>query len=142
VAHIKLGQQQVLELGNLDAKRDWGYAAEYVEGMWRMLQADEPDTYVLATGRTETVRDFVRMACKAAEINVEFTGSNESESAVDTQTGKTIVRVNPHFYRPAEVDLLVGDATKASEKLGWTATTSLEGLCAMMVEADLKRNQT
>jgi GDPmannose 4,6-dehydratase len=141
VARIKLGQQQLLELGNLDAKRDWGYAAEYVEGMWRMLQADEPDTYVLATGRTETVRDFVRMACKAAEINVEFTGSNESESAVDTQTGKTIVRVNPHFYRPAEVDLLVGDATKASEKLGWTATTSLEGLCAMMVEADLKRNQ-
>jgi len=141
VAHIKLGQQQVLELGNLDAKRDWGYAAEYVEGMWRMLQADEPDTYVLATGRTETVRDFVRMACKAAEINVEFTGSNESESAVDTQTGKTIVRVNPYFYRPAEVDLLVGDATKASEKLGWTATTSLEALCAMMVEADLRRNQ-
>jgi GDPmannose 4,6-dehydratase len=141
VAHIKLGQQQVLELGNLDAKRDWGYAAEYVEGMWRMLQADEPDTYVLATGRTETVRDFVRMACKAAEIDVEFTGSNEAESAVDTQSGKTIVRVNPYFYRPAEVDLLVGDATKASEKLGWTATTSLEGLCAMMVEADLRRNQ-
>jgi GDPmannose 4,6-dehydratase len=141
VAHIKLGQQQVLELGNLDAKRDWGYAAEYVEGMWRMLQADEPDTYVLATGRTETVRDFVRMACKAAAIDVEFTGSNEAESAVDTQSGKTIVRVNPYFYRPAEVDLLVGDATKASEKLGWTATTSLEGLCTMMVEADLRRNQ-
>ena len=141
VARIKLGLQDVLELGNLDAKRDWGYAAEYVEGMWRMLQADEPDTYVLATGRTETVRDFVRMACKAAEIDVEFTGSNEAESAVDTQTGKTLVRVNPHFYRPAEVDLLVGDATKASEKLGWTATTSLEGLCAMMVEADLRRNQ-
>ena len=141
VARIKLGLQDVLELGNLDAKRDWGYAAEYVEGMWRMLQADEPDTYVLATGRTETVRDFVRMAYKAAEIDVEFTGSNEAESAVDTQTGKTIVRVNPHFYRPAEVDLLVGDATKASEKLGWTATTSLEALCAMMVEADLRRNQ-
>ena len=141
VARIKLGLQDVLELGNLDAKRDWGYAAEYVEGMWRMLQADEPDTYVLATGRTETVRDFVRMACKAAEIDVEFTGDNESESAVDTQTGKTIVRVNPDFYRPAEVDLLVGDATKAAESLGWSATTSLEGLCAMMVQADLQRNQ-
>jgi len=141
VARIKLGLQDVLELGNLDAKRDWGYAAEYVEGMWRMLQADEPDTYVLATGRTETVRDFVRMACKAAAIDVDFTGSNEAESAVDTQTGKTVVRVNPHFYRPAEVDLLVGDATKAAEKLGWTATTSLEGLCTMMVEADLKRHQ-
>lgn len=138
VARIKLGLQDVLELGNLDAKRDWGYAAEYVEGMWRMLQADSPDTYVLATGRTETVRDFVLMACKAAEIDVEFTGDNESESAVDTQTGKTIVRVNPDFYRPAEVDLLVGDATKAAESLGWSATTSLEGLCAMMVEADLK----
>ena len=141
VARIKLGLQDVLELGNLDAKRDWGYAAEYVEGMWRMLQADSPDTYVLATGRTETVRDFVRMACKAAEIDVEFTGDSESESAVDTQTGKTIVRVNPDFYRPAEVDLLVGDATKAAESLGWSATTSLEGLCAMMVQADLQRNQ-
>lgn len=141
VARIKLGLQDVLELGNLDAKRDWGYAAEYVEGMWRMLQADSPDTYVLATGRTETVRDFVLMACKAAEIDVEFTGDNESESAVDTQTGKTIVRVNPDFYRPAEVDLLVGDATKAAESLGWSATTSLEGLCAMMVQADLQRNQ-
>ena len=141
VARIKLGLQDVLELGNLDAKRDWGYAAEYVEGMWRMLQADSPDTYVLATGRAETVRDFVLMACKAAEIDVEFTGGNESESAVDTQTGKTIVRVNPDFYRPAEVDLLVGDATKATKNLGWSATTSLEGLCAMMVEADIKRNQ-
>ncbi|MAB03861.1 MAG: GDP-mannose 4,6-dehydratase [Candidatus Puniceispirillum sp.] len=141
VARIKLGLQDVLELGNLDAKRDWGYAAEYVEGMWRMLQADEPDTYVLATGRTETVRDFVHMACKAAEIDVKFTGSNEAESAVDTQTGKTIVHVNPDFYRPAEVDLLVGDATKATKNLGWSATTSLEGLCAMMVEADIKRNQ-
>jgi GDPmannose 4,6-dehydratase len=141
VARIKLGLQEELELGNLDAKRDWGYAAEYVEGMWRMLQADEPDTYVLATGRTETVRDFVRMACKAAEIDVEFTGSNEGESAVDTQAGKTIVRVNPDLYRPAEVDFLVGDATKAAEKLGWTAPTTLEGLCGMMVKADLNRNQ-
>ena len=141
VARIKLGLQEVLELGNLDAKRDWGYAAEYVEGMWRMLQADSPDTYVLATGRTETVRDFVLMACKAAEIDIEFTGNNESESAIDTQTGKTIVCVNPDFYRPAEVDLLVGDGAKATEILGWSATTSLEDLCGMMVKADLQRNQ-
>ena len=141
VARIKLGLQDVLELGNLDAKRDWGYAAEYVEGMWRMLQADSPDTYVLATGRAETVRDFVRMACKAAEIDIEFTGSSEMEGAVDTQTGKTVVRVNPDFYRPAEVDLLVGDATKAAESLGWSAGTSLEGLGTMMVGADIKRNQ-
>ena len=137
VARIKLGLQDVLELGNLDAKRDWGYAAEYVEGMWRMLQADEPDTFVLATGRTVTVRDFVYMACKAAGIEVEFTGSEESESGIDTRTGKTIVR-KPQFYRPAEVDLLVGDASAASV-LGWQATTSLEALCAMMVEADLAK---
>ena len=106
-----------------------------------MLQADDPDTYVLATGRTETVRDFVHMACKAAGIEVEFTGSEESERGIDTSTGNTIVRVNPQFYRPAEVDLLVGDASKAASALDWEATTSLEGLCAMMVEADLKRNQ-
>ena len=142
VARIKLGLQDVLELGNLDAKRDWGYAAEYVEGMWRMLQADEPDTFVLATGRTVTVRDFVYMACKAAGIEVEFTGSEESESGIDTRTGNTIVRVNPQFYRPAEVDLLVGDASKASSVLGWQAKTTLEALCAMMVEADLARNQS
>ena len=142
VARIKLGLQDVLELGNLDAKRDWGYAAEYVEGMWRMLQADKPDTFVLATGRTVTVRDFVYMACKSAGIEVEFTGSEEAESGIDTRTGKSIVRVNPQFYRPAEVDLLVGDASKASSVLGWQATTSLEALCAMMVEADLARNQS
>jgi GDPmannose 4,6-dehydratase len=142
IARIKLGLQDVLELGNLDAKRDWGYAAEYVEGMWRMLQADEPNTFVLATGRTVTVRDFVHMACRAAGIEVEFTGSEESESGIDTRTGKTIVRVNPQFYRPAEVDLLVGDASNASSVLGWQATTSLEALCAMMVEADLARNQS
>lgn len=139
VARIKTGSLDTLDLGNLDAKRDWGYAAEYVEGMWRMLQADEPDTYVLATGRTETVRDFVRMACKAAEIDVEFSGSNESECVINTETGKTIVRVNPDFYRPAEVDLLVGDPTKAEKYLGWSATTSLEELCAMMVEADIQK---
>jgi GDPmannose 4,6-dehydratase len=110
--------------------------------MWRMLQADEPNTFVLATGRTVTVRDFVHMACRAAGIEVEFTGSEESESGIDTRTGKTIVRVNPQFYRPAEVDLLVGDASNASSVLGWQATTSLEALCAMMVEADLARNQS
>lgn len=142
VARIKLGLQDVLELGNLDAKRDWGYAAEYVEGMWRMLQADSPDTFVLATGRTVTVRDFVYMAFKAAGIEVEFSGSDESESGIDTSTGNTLVRVNPQFYRPAEVDLLIGDPSKASSVLGWQASTSVETLCAMMVEADLARNQS
>lgn len=140
VAKIKLGKLDVLELGNLDAKRDWGYAKEYVEGMWRMLQADVPDTYVLATHRTETVRDFVCMAFRAAGIAVEFRGSAENETAVDAATGKTVVRVNPRFYRPAEVDLLIGDPAKAKAQLGWEPKTTLEALCAMMVEADLRRN--
>lgn len=141
VAKIKLGQLDVLELGNIDAKRDWGFAKEYVEGMWRMLQADEPDTFVLATNRTETVRDFVQMAFKGAGINVDFKGVADAETAVDTATGKTVMRVNPRFYRPAEVDLLIGNPTKAKEKLGWQPQTSLEHLCQMMVEADLRRNR-
>ncbi|HET7708735.1 MAG TPA: GDP-mannose 4,6-dehydratase [Sphingomicrobium sp.] len=139
VARIKLGKQDCLALGNLDAKRDWGFAKEYVEGMWRMLQADTPDTYVLATNRTETVREFVRMAFKAADIELEFAGKDESETAVDRATGKTIMRVDPRFYRPAEVDLLIGDPAKATEQLGWTPQTTLEDLCRMMVEADLRR---
>lgn len=141
VAKIKLGQLDSLELGNLDAKRDWGFAKEYVEGMWRMLQADEPDTFVLATNRTETVRDFVRMAFKGAGINVDFQGREEQETATDTATGKTVMRINPKFYRPAEVELLIGNPAKARAKLGWAPSTTLEQLCQMMVEADLRRNQ-
>ena len=142
VAKIKLGQLDCVELGNLDAKRDWGYAKEYVEGMWRMLQADQPDTFVLATNRTETVRDFVRMAFKGAGIEVEFRGQGEGETAVDAATGKTVMRVNPRFYRPAEVELLIGDPAHAKATLGWAPTTTLEQLCQMMVEADLRRNRT
>jgi GDPmannose 4,6-dehydratase len=142
VAKVKLGQLDVLELGNLDAKRDWGFAKEYVEGMWRMLQADEPDTFVLATNRTETVRDFVRMAFKGAGIEVDFKGQEEAETAIDTATGKTVMRINPKFYRPAEVELLIGDPAKAKAKLGWAPETTLEQLCQMMVEADMLRNQT
>jgi GDPmannose 4,6-dehydratase len=140
VAKIKLGQLDCLELGNIDAKRDWGFAKEYVDGMWRMLQAAEPDTYVLATNRTETVRDFVRMAFKATGITVDFQGRDENETAIDTATGRMVMRVNPKFYRPAEVDLLIGDASHAQAKLGWKPKTNLEELCAMMVEADLRRN--
>ncbi len=142
VAKIKLGKLDCLSLGNIDAKRDWGFAKEYVEGMWLMLQAAEPDTFVLATNRTETVRDFVAMAFKAAEIDVVFSGKDEIEVAVDVATGKTVMRVDPRFYRPAEVELLIGDATKAGEKLGWKPQTTLEELCRMMVEADLRRNRT
>jgi GDPmannose 4,6-dehydratase len=140
VAKIKLGLLNCMELGNIDAKRDWGFAQEYVEGMWRMLQASEPDTYVLATQRTETVRDFVRMAFKAADVSLEFRGSAESETAVDVATGNTVMRINERFYRPAEVELLVGNPAKAESKLGWKAKTGLEELCQMMVTADLDRN--
>ncbi|WP_277182549.1 GDP-mannose 4,6-dehydratase [Caballeronia sp. BR00000012568055] len=141
VAKIKLGKEELLELGNMDAKRDWGFAAEYVEGMWRMLQAADPDTYVLATNRTETVRDFVRMAFGAAGFQLEWAGKGERERGIDVATGRTLVRVNPKFYRPAEVDLLIGSADKAREKLGWKPETTLETLCKMMVDADLKRNE-
>jgi GDPmannose 4,6-dehydratase len=140
-AKIKLGQLDCLELGNLDAKRDWGFAKEYVDGMWRMLQAEQADTFVLATNRTETVRDFVRMAFKGAEIEIDFKGSGEQEMAIDTATGKTVMRINPKFYRPAEVELLIGNPAKAKAKLGWEPKTSLEELCSMMVSADLRRNQ-
>jgi GDPmannose 4,6-dehydratase len=141
VAKIKLGKLDVLELGNMDAKRDWGFAKDYVEGMWRMLQADSAGTYVLATNRTETVRDFVTMAFKAVDIALEWSGSDENEVAKDKDTGKILVRVNPKFYRPAEVDLLIGNPEKAKNELGWEPKTTLEELCAMMVEADLRRNK-
>ncbi len=142
VAKIVLGKLDVLELGNMDAKRDWGYAKEYVEGMWRILQADQPDTFVLATNRTETVRDFVSMAFRAVEIELEWVGKGEHEQARCARTGKLVVRVNPAFYRPTEVDLLIGDAAKAKRVLGWEAKTTLEELCQMMVQADLRRNAT
>ena len=141
VAKIKLGKLDVLELGNLDAKRDWGFAKEYVEGMWLMLQADQPDTFVLATNRTETVRDFVAMAFKAAGIELRFEGKEEQEVAIDVVTNKVVVKVNPKFYRPAEVELLIGNPQRAKDILGWEPKTTLEELCAMMVEEDLRRNK-
>lgn len=141
-AKILLGKLDVLELGNLDARRDWGFAREYVDGMWRMLKAATADTYVLATNRTVPVREFVAMAAKGAGFDLVFEGSGENEVGIDRKSGKTIVRVNPKFYRPAEVDLLIGDASKAKRDLGWEATTTLEQLCQMMVEADIRRNQT
>jgi GDPmannose 4,6-dehydratase len=142
VAKIVLNKLDVLELGNLDAKRDWGYAREYVEGMWRILQADEPDTFVLATNRTETVRDFVTMAFRGANLDIEWKGAGEQETGHCARTGKLLVRVSPKFYRPAEVELLIGDPSKAQRELGWKAGTSLEQLCQMMVDADLRRNET
>ena len=141
VAKIKLGKLDCIELGNMDAKRDWGFAKDYVEGMYLMLQADTPDTYVLATNRTETVRDFVTMSFKAVDIEVEFQGKGEEEVAINKATGNVVVRVNPKFYRPAEVELLIGDPKKVKERLGWKPKCTLEELCSMMVNADLKRNE-
>jgi len=141
VAKIKLGLQDFVELGNLDAKRDWGYAKDYIKGMYLILQADIPDTYVLATNRTETVRDFVKMAFKGADIELEFKGEGKEEIAIDKSTGKTVVRINPKFYRPSEVDLLIGNPKKAKDVLGWEPKTTLEELCAMMVKEDIRRNK-
>jgi len=141
VAKIKLGMIDKMELGNLDAKRDWGYAKDYVEGMWRILQADKPDTFVLATNRTETVRDFVSMAFKAVDIELEFEGEGIDEVVRDKKTGKTVVTINEKFYRPAEVDILLGDYSKAKKILGWEPKTTLEELCDLMVTADLERNK-
>jgi len=142
IAKMRLGQLDVLELGNLDAKRDWGFAKEYVEGMWKMLQVEKPDTYVLATNRTETVRDFVTMAGKAAGFDLVWEGSGKNEIAFDRKHNKTLVKVNPQFHRPAEVELLIGNPEKAKNELGWEPKTTLEELCQMMVEADICRNQT
>lgn len=139
VARIKFGDDRPCRLGNLAAQRDWGFAGDYVEGMWRMLQAERPDDYVLATGRTETVRDFATMAFAAAGLDLVWTGEGLNEEARLRGGAHPVVTVDPDFYRPAEVDLLVGDSTKAAQVLGWRSTTSLEQLCTMMVEADLQR---
>jgi GDPmannose 4,6-dehydratase len=139
LARIKRGKLNELRLGNLDAKRDWGFAGDYVDGMWRMLQVDEPDTFILATNRTETVRDFLRMAAASVGFDLVFEGSADQEVAADAASGRIIARVDPAFYRPAEVDLLIGDPSKARDLLGWTPTMTLEQLCEGMVQADLRR---
>lgn len=141
VAKIHLEKQDVLELGNMNAKRDWGYAKEYVDGMYRMLQVDEPGVYVLATNKTQTVREFVSLAFNAVGIDIIWKGKEENEIGQDSKTGKTLIKVNSKFYRPAEVDLLIGDASKANEKLNWIPKTTLKELCDMMVKKDIERNQ-
>lgn len=139
VAAIKAGKQKILYLGNMDAKRDWGHARDYVEGMWLMMQHDTPDTYVLSTGKTITVREFVREAFKAAGMDITFYGMGLDEYAVENETQQVVVRVDPTFYRPAEVDLLVGDYTKAKTVLGWQPKIDVLQLCDEMVAADLQR---
>jgi len=139
LARIAQGEQDTLYLGNLEAKRDWGYAAEYVEGMWRMLQQDKADDYVLATGNTHTVRSFVEGAGNALGFDLAWEGKDENQVGIDRKTGKTIVRVDPKFYRPAEVEILIGDPSKAKNALGWVAGTDIAGLTGLMVKADFDR---
>lgn len=139
-AKISLGLQTTLELGNLEAKRDWGYAKEYVEGMWKMLQAESPGVFVLATGKAHSVRDFVKLAFSKAGITLSFEGTGTTEIGLNLETGEEVVRVNPNYFRPAEVDLLLGDASLAADHLGWSPTTELEELCEIMVAADLQRH--
>lgn len=142
LAKIKLGQKEFIELGNLSAKRDWGYARDYVDGMYRMMQADKPDTYVLATGRAEPVRNFVNIVCQALDINIAWEGEGQYETGIDQSSGTTIIRVNPQFYRHNDDKTqLVGDPSKAKTELGWKAETRLEELCQLMAEADMRRNQ-
>lgn len=139
-ARLSLGlTTEHLELGNLNAKRDWGFAGDYVEGMWMMLQHETPDTYVLATGETHLIRDFVALSGKYAGFDIEWQGEGVNEVGIDKKTGKTVVKVNPKFFRPAEVELLIGDPSKAEKVLGWKRKVSYEGLCKMMVEADVER---
>ena len=138
VARIKNGRQEFIELGNLDSKRDWGYAGDYVEGMWRMLQHETPEDYVLATGETHSIREFCELAFKEVGINIGWQGSGVDEVGVDSETKKTLIKINPDFFRPAEVDLLLGDPTKAETELGWTRKVDFPGLVKLMVEHDLK----
>jgi len=138
IAKIKLGLQKELILGNLNAKRDWGFARDFVEGMWLMLQQDAPDDFVLATGMTTTVRNFVELGFKNAGITIAWEGNDVDEVGRDATTGEVLVRVSPEFFRPTEVELLIGDCSKAEKLLGWKASTSLDELAKMMVDADLQ----
>lgn len=136
LSKIKLGMQEYLELGNLDAKRDWGYAKEYVEAMWLMLQQEKPEDFVIATGETHSIREFIELSCKEIGIELEWSGEGENEIGLDKSTGKEIMKINPRFFRPAEVDLLLGNPKNAEEKLGWKAKTKFEDLVKLMIKED------
>lgn len=136
LAALARGGNTPIELGNMDARRDWGFAGDYVDGMWRMLQQDVADDYVLATGVTTTIREFFTYAGEALGMDLDWSGEGENETATDRKTGKLVMKVNPKFYRPAEVDLLIGNPQKAVEKLGWKATVDIRGLASMMATSD------
>jgi len=137
LARIKLGLEEKLYLGNINAKRDWGFALDYVEGMWKMLQQEKPDDFVLATGETHAVREFIEEAGKFLDFDLAWEGEGVNEKGIDQKSGKTIIEIDPKYFRPAEVDLLIGDPAKAREKLGWTAKTKFKDLVKFMAEADL-----
>lgn len=137
-ARIRLDMQECLYLGNLDAKRDWGFAGDYVEAMWLMLQQEQPDDYVIATGETWSVRSFAEKVFERLGMPLEWRGNGESETGIDRASGKVVLRIDPKYFRPAEVDLLLGDPTKAKRQLGWELKTSFDQLVEMMVDADLK----
>jgi GDPmannose 4,6-dehydratase len=137
VAAIQLGLQERLYIGNLDARRDWGHARDYVEGMWRILQQDEPDDYVLATGETHSVREFIELAFGCVQREIAWRGEGEDEVGIDRRTGQELVRVDPRYFRPTEVDLLLGDPSKARARLGWHHQVGFHDLVREMVEADL-----
>ena len=137
LSKIKLGKQKKLYLGNIDAKRDWGYAPEYVESMWMMLQQDKPDDYVIATGETHTVREFIEEACKVLDIDLEWKGKGADEKGIDKKTGETIIEIDPRYFRPTEVNLLLGDASKAQKILGWKAKTKFKELVKIMIDGDI-----
>lgn len=141
VARIKLGKQEQLELGNMDSKRDWGYAGDYVEGMWRMLQQDEPDDYVLATGETHTIREFCELAFKEIGVELKWQGEGVNEVGSDASDGRELIKINPEFFRPAEVDILLGNPSKAEEKLGWKREVDFPGLVKLMVWHDLGQEE-
>ncbi|OOZ11811.1 GDP-mannose 4,6-dehydratase [Solemya velum gill symbiont] len=141
LARIKLGLQSCLYLGNLDAKRDWGHARDYIEMQWLMLQQDEPEGFCIATGMQYSVRDFVNFACKELEIAIKWSGSGVNEKGIDSESGEAIIAVDPRYFRPTEVDSLLGDATKAREKLGWTPKITFEEMVKEMVSTDIKEAQ-
>lgn len=138
VASIMANKQERLSLGNLDAKRDWGFAGDYVEGMWRILQQDEPRDYVLATNETHTVKEFVELAFNEVGVQIEWRGKGKDEMGIDKETGRILVDINPRYFRPAEVDLLWGDARKAEEELGWVRKVNFKNLVKMMIDEDMK----
>lgn len=139
LARILAGKDECLYLGNINSKRDWGYAKDYVEGMWLILQQDKPSDYVLATGETHSIREFIEEACKVAKIDLEWQGEKEDEVGIDKKTGKAIIKIDPRYYRPTEVDLLIGDPKKAKKELKWEPKTKFKDLVKIMMEFDLEQ---